>query len=95
MDTEKLLTLLSYLEQVKDLVERVERLEEEVGSIKRELSKQEVEPKTLASQIAAELVEALMRRHEDREEGKKHFSLEDAAELAIHHYKLMPPRRGD
>jgi len=92
MDTEKLLTLLSYLEQVKDLVERVERLEEEVNSIKKEISKQEIKPQALASEVATELVKALSKR--DKSEEKKHFTLEDAAELAIHHYKINPPKRG-
>jgi len=93
MDTEKLLALLSYLEQVKDLVERVERLEEEVSSIKEQLSKQEINPQSLASEVAAELVRALSKRDMSKEK-KKHFTLEDAAELAIHHYKINPPKRG-
>ena len=96
MDSEKILRLLEYLERVQELNEKVKELEEQVETLKEKLNDKEEKANVseLASEIATQLANALGRRSEKPTQKGK-YTLEEAAELAIQHYKIIPPRKGD
>jgi len=95
MDSEKILKLLEYLESVQELTEKVKSLEEQIETLKEKLNDKEENAgvSELASEIATQLANALEGRSEKPTQKGK-YTLEDAAELAIQHYKIIPPRKG-